>query len=201
MGTTHLVSRTQAQPSWEPQRLFFWLLPQSRGILMPTPSARWPMASQWPMPMLLAIPTMSALSLESATLAMATASMESVRLTLTPLDKWLLVFPLPMLMPPDTLTMLVLSPELATATATEQESTTASAKPRRTLLARWPTVVPEELSPVLTTATDVSLATEPLETVGSALLDLSTDKNRYFFQAENIKVALSKKKKKKKKKS
>merc|ERR1711970_591442 len=89
-------------------------------------------------------------------------------------------------MPPDTLTMLVLSPELATATATEQESTTASARPRRTLLARWPMVVPEELSPVLTTATDVSLATEPLETVGSALLDLSTDKNRYFFQAENI---------------
>merc|ERR1711997_754159 len=89
-------------------------------------------------------------------------------------------------MPLDTLTMPVLSPELATATATEQESTTASARPRRTLLARWPTVVPEELSPVLTTATDVSLATEPLETVGSALLDLSTDKNRYFFQAENI---------------
>merc|ERR1712212_116172 len=88
-------------------------------------------------------------------------------------------------MPPDTLTMLVLSPELAMATATEQESTTASARRRLTLSARWPTVVPEELSPVLTTATDVSLATEPLETVGSALLDLSTDKNRYFFQAEN----------------
>merc|ERR1712212_5071 len=100
-------------------------------------------------------------------------------------------------MPLDTLTMLVLSPELATATATEQESTTASARPRRTLLARWPTVVPEEL----TTATDVSLATEPLETVGSALLDLSTDKNRYFFQAENISGTFSKKKKKKKKKS
>merc|ERR1711997_1235900 len=72
-------------------------------------------------------------------------------------------------MPLDTLTMLVLSPELAMATATEQESTTASARPRRTLLARLPT------------ATDVSLATEPLETVGSALLDLSTDENRYFF--------------------
>merc|ERR1711908_131895 len=37
MGTTHLVSRTLAQPSREPQRLFFWLLPQSRGILTPTP--------------------------------------------------------------------------------------------------------------------------------------------------------------------
>merc|ERR1712203_131003 len=87
-------------------------------------------------------------------------------------------------MPPDTLTMLVLSPELATlATAT---ATTASARRRLTLSARWPTVAPEESSPVLTTATDVSLATEPLETVGSAMLDLSTDKNRYFFQAENI---------------
>merc|ERR1712212_1010033 len=183
MGTTHLVSRTQAQPSWEPQRLFFWLLPQSRGILMPTPSARWPMAFPWPMPMLPAIPTMSALSPELATLAMATATMESARLTLTPSDKWLLVFPLPMLMPLDTLTMLVLS--LESATLATAMATTASARPRLTLSARWPTVVPEELSPVLTTATDVSLATEPLETVGSALLDLSTDKNRYFFQAEN----------------
>merc|ERR1711997_465993 len=81
-------------------------------------------------------------------------------------------------MPPDTLTMPVLSPGSATlATAT---ATTASARRRLTLLARWPTVVSEELSPVLTTATDVSLATEPLETVGSALLDLSTDENRYF---------------------
>merc|ERR1711997_987420 len=103
-------------------------------------------------------------------------------------------------MPPDTLTMLVLSPELATATATEQESTTASARPRRTLLARWPTVAPEESSLVLTTATDVSLATEPLETVGSALLDLSTDKNRYFFSRGKKKRGLFKKKKKKKKK-
>merc|ERR1712212_1156876 len=104
--------------------------------------------------------------------------MESVRLTLTPSDKWLLVFPWPMLMPLDTLTMLVLSPGSATlATAT---ATTASARLRLTLSARWPTVVPEESSLVLTTATDVSLATELLETVGSALLDLITDKDRYF---------------------
>merc|ERR1719341_1318398 len=136
------------------------------------------MASPWPMPMLQDTPTMSALSPESATLATAMASMESVRLTLTPLDKWLLVFPWPMLMPPDTLTMLVLSPgsaSLATATATS-----ASARPRLTLLARWPTVVPEESSRVLTTATVVSLATEPLETVGLAMLDLSTVKQRHF---------------------
>merc|ERR1711970_619519 len=87
-------------------------------------------------------------------------------------------------MPPDTLIMLVLSPGSATlATAT---ATTASARPRLTLSARWPTVAPEESSPVLTTATDVSLATEPLETVGSAMLGISTVKQRNFFQAENI---------------
>merc|ERR1719189_2408070 len=81
-------------------------------------------------------------------------------------------------MPPDTLTMLVSSPGSATlATAT---ATTASARPRLTLSARWPTVAPEESSLVLTTATVVSLATELLETVGSALLDLITDKDRYF---------------------
>merc|ERR1719209_1115765 len=81
-------------------------------------------------------------------------------------------------MPPATFTMLVLSPGSATlATAT---ATTASARPRLTLLARWPTVVPEESSPVLSTAPDVSLATEPLETVGSAILDLSTVKQRNF---------------------
>merc|ERR1712212_636862 len=81
-------------------------------------------------------------------------------------------------MPPDTLTMLVLSLESATlATAT---ATTARARLRLTLSARWPTVAPEESSPVLTTATDVSLATEPLETVGLAMLDLSTVKQRNF---------------------
>merc|ERR1711970_779092 len=83
-------------------------------------------------------------------------------------------------MPPDTLTMLVSSPGLATATATEQESTTASARLRLTLSARWPTVAPEESSPVLTTATDVSLATGLLETVGSAMLGISTVKQRNF---------------------
>merc|ERR1712212_728300 len=84
-------------------------------------------------------------------------------------------------MPPDTLTMLVLSPGLATlATLATATASTASARLTLTLSARWPTVAPEESSPVLTTATDVSLATEPLKTVGSALLDLSTDKNRYF---------------------
>merc|ERR550517_564716 len=81
-------------------------------------------------------------------------------------------------MPPDTLTMLVLSPGSATlATAT---ATTASARRRLTLSARWPTGVLEESSPVLTTATDVSLATEPLETVGSAMLGISTVNQRNF---------------------
>merc|ERR1712212_624636 len=81
-------------------------------------------------------------------------------------------------MPPDTLTMSVLSPGLATlATAT---ATMASARRRLTRSARWPTVAPEESSPVSTTATDVSLATEPLETVGSAMLGISTVKQRNF---------------------
>merc|ERR1712110_684693 len=96
----------------------------SREILRPTPLARWPMASPLPTLMPLAIPTMSALSLESATLAMdSEATMESARLMPTPSDKWLTAFPWPMLMPPDTLTMLVLSPEsatLVTATAIGQ---------------------------------------------------------------------------------
>merc|ERR1711954_286460 len=118
----------------------------------------------------LAIPTMSALSLESATLAIrdSEATMESARLMLTPSDKLLTGFPWPMLMPPDTLTTLVLSPESATL-ATELESTTESGRPRRTPSGRWPTVPPGESSLVLTTATDGLLATEPLETVGLAM--------------------------------
>merc|ERR1712110_269728 len=76
-----------------PQRLFFWLLPQSRGILRPTPLARWPMASPLPTLMPLAIPTMSALSLESATLVTATAMEQesttgSARLRLTLSGRW-----------------------------------------------------------------------------------------------------------------
>merc|ERR1712212_780303 len=83
-------------------------------------------------------------------------------------------------MPPDTLTMLVLSPGSATlATAT---ATMASARLTLTLSARWPTVVPEESSPVLTTATDVSLATEPWDRLCWAFLRL----NKEIFQAENI---------------
>merc|ERR1712212_940231 len=114
------------------------------------------------------------------------ATMESARLMPTPSDKWLTVFPWPMLMPPDTLTMLVLSPEsatLVTATATEQESTTGSARLRLTLSGRWPTGAPEESSLVLTTATDGLLATEPLETVESAT-DSMDEMN--IFQTENI---------------
>merc|ERR1712055_311421 len=130
------------------------------------------MASPLPTLMPLAIPTMSGLSLESATLVMdSEATMENARLMPTPSDKWLTAFPWPMLMPPDTLTTLVLSPESATlvmATAMEQESTTGSARLRLTLSGRWPTGAPEELSLVLTTATDGLLATEPLETVESA---------------------------------
>merc|ERR1719391_1999650 len=87
---------------------------------------------------------------------------------LTPSDKSLTGFPWPMLMPPDTLTTLVLSPESATL-ATELESTTESGRPRRTPSGRLPTVGPEESSLVLTTATDGLLATEPLETVELAL--------------------------------
>merc|ERR1712010_405394 len=101
-----------------------------------TPSVRWPMASLSPMPMPLAIPTMSALSPELATLATEEASMESARLTPTPSDKSLTGFPWPMLTPPDTLTTLALSPESAspaTGTGMEQESTTASARLRRTI--------------------------------------------------------------------
>merc|ERR1719295_898192 len=108
------------------------------------------------------------------------ATMESAKLMLTPSDKLLTDFPWPMLMPPDTLTTLVLSPESATL-ATELESTTGSGRLRRTPSGRWPTVGPEESSLVLTTATDGLLATEPLETVG-----LATDSmdEIYFFQTE-----------------
>merc|ERR1719341_987593 len=108
--------------------------------------------------------------------------MESARLTLTPSDK-LTGFPWPMLTPPDTLTMLALSPESATPAmrmGMEQESTTASARLRRTLSGRLPTVVPEESSLVLITATDMLLDTEPLETVGSAMQVISTDKKIFF---------------------
>merc|ERR1712110_734304 len=106
----------------------------------------------------LAIPTMSALSLESATLVMdSEATMESARLMPTPSDKWLTAFPWPMLMPPESATLVM-----------EQESTTGSARLRLTLSGRWPTGAPEESSLVLTTATDGLLATEPLETVESA---------------------------------
>merc|ERR1719391_638641 len=108
-----------------------------------------------------ATPTMSALSPESATLAIMEATMESGKLMLTPTDKSLTGFPWPMLMPPDTLTMLVLSPESATL-ATELESTTGSARPRLT-------------------PSGGLLATEPLETVG--LATDSTDEI-YFFQTE-----------------
>merc|ERR1712110_1384380 len=131
----------------------------------------------------LAIPTMSALSLESATLVMdSEATMESARLMPTPSDKWLTAFPWPMLMPPDTLTTLVLSPESATLVM-EQESTTGSARLRLTPSGRWPTGAPEESSLVLTTATDGLLATEPLETVESAM-DSMDEMN--IFQTENI---------------
>merc|ERR1712010_130921 len=129
----------------------------------------------------LAIPTMSALSPELATLATEEASMESARLTPTPSDKSLTGFPWPMLTPPDTLTTLALSPESAspaTGTGMEQESTTASARLRRTLSGRLPMVAPEELLPVLITAT------EPLETVGSAMQAISTDEQ--IFLLENI---------------
>merc|ERR1719295_2445568 len=108
------------------------------------------------------------------------ATMESAKLMLTPSDKLLTGFPWPTLMPPDTLTTLVLSLESATL-ATELESTTGSARLRLTPSGRWPTVVPGESSPVLTTATDGLLATEPLETVGLALD--STDEMD-FFQTE-----------------
>merc|ERR1719365_526642 len=108
------------------------------------------------------------------------ATMESVKLMLTPSDKWLTGFPWPMLMPPGTLTTLVLSLESATL-ATELESTTGSVRLRRTPSGRLPTVVPGELSLVLTAATDGFLATEPLETVGLALD--STDEID-FFQTE-----------------
>merc|ERR1719391_1582560 len=108
------------------------------------------------------------------------ATMESGKLMLTPSDKLLTGFPWPMLMPPGTLTMLVLSPESATL-ATELESTTESVRPRLTPSGRWPTVVPGESSLVLTTATDGLLATEPLETVG--LATDSTDEMD-FFQTE-----------------
>merc|ERR1719249_190171 len=127
-----------------------------------------------------AIPTMSALSPESATLAIMEATMESAKLMLTPSDKLLTGFLWPTLMPPDTLTTLVLSLESATL-VTELESTTGSVRPRRTPSGRWPTVLPGELSLVLTTATDGLLATEPLETVGSATD--STDEIN-FFQTE-----------------
>merc|ERR1719378_1310909 len=103
---------------------------------------------------------MLALSPESATLAIMDleATMESGRLILTPLDKLLTGFPWPTLMPPDTLTTLVLSPESATL-ATELESSTGSVRLRRTPSGRWPTVAPGESSLVLTTATDGLLAT------------------------------------------
>merc|ERR1719166_759186 len=100
-----------------------------------------------------AIPTTSALSPELATLAIMEATMESGKLMLTPSDKLLTGFPWPMLLPPDTLTTLVLSPESATL-ATELESTTESGRPRLTPSGRLPTVPPGELSLVLTTATD-----------------------------------------------
>merc|ERR1719295_1770091 len=96
------------------------------------------------------------------------ATMESEKLMLTPSDKLPTGFLWPMLMPPDTLTTLVLLLESATL-ATELESTTGSVRLRLTPSGRWPTVAPGELSLVLTTATDGLLATEPLETVGLAL--------------------------------
>merc|ERR1719336_2242068 len=127
-----------------------------------------------------AIPTISALSPELATLAIMEATMESGRLMLTPSDKSLTGFPWPTLMPPDTLTTLVLSPESATL-ATELESTTENGRPRRTPSGRWLTVPPGGSSLVLTTATDGLLATELLETVG--LATDSTDEMD-FFQTE-----------------
>merc|ERR1719378_1848264 len=125
---------------------------------------------------------MLALSPESATLAIMDleATMESAKLMLTPSDKSLTGFPWPTLMPPDTLTTLVLSPESATL-VTELESSTGSVRLRRTPSGRLPTVAPGESSLVLTTATDGLLATEPLETVG--LATDSTDELD-FFQTE-----------------
>merc|ERR1719430_1908104 len=121
------------------------------------------------------------------------ASMESARLTPTPSGKSLTGFPWPMLTPPDTRTTLVLSLESATlATGTGMESTTGSARLRRTLSGRWPTVAPGESSPVLTTATDMLLATEPLETVVLAMLAISMDK-KLILETENISGLLKKK--------
>merc|ERR1711962_750130 len=120
---------SQTKPTCELLRhLFSWPLPSPMRIPRRTPSARLPWDSPWSTPTPPVILTISAFSLELATLATEGSTTESARRMLTPLDRWLTDFPHGLPTPPATPTMSARSLESATlATATP---TMASARLR-----------------------------------------------------------------------